>query len=77
MNILVGETHNKPVLGGVILALILGDQTTTGLVVSLSLATAAPLGLVTLRIGLILRELDARHCLMEIRNSELLRMVEG
>lgn len=36
-NVLVGETYNESVLGGVVLVLVLKDQSLTSLVVSLAL----------------------------------------
>lgn len=39
----VGEPHDEPVLGGIVLVLGLGDEALTGVVVSLSLASATVL----------------------------------
>lgn len=60
-NLLIGETDDQAITWGVVLALVLGHQATTGLVISLSLAAATPLSLVALAIGLVLGKLDAGH----------------
>lgn len=61
-NVLVGEANNESVARRVVLPLILSYQATTGLIIRLSLAATAPLGLVALAIGLVLCKLDASHC---------------
>lgn len=60
-NVPVRESNNKTVAWAVVLALVLGHKTTTGLVISLSLTTTTPFGLIALAIGLILCKLDASH----------------
>lgn len=59
-DIRVGETNDKTILGGIVLVLILNDQTFTSIVVSLALASAAVLDLVTLEVGLIFDILNER-----------------
>lgn len=50
-HVTVGEPHNEPVLGRIVLVLGLGDQPLTGVVVGLSLTTATVLCLVPREVG--------------------------
>lgn len=50
----VGDTHNKTVLGGVVLVLVLEDQALASIVVSLTLTATTVLDLETLEVGLVL-----------------------
>lgn len=50
-NVGVGDTDNETVLGGVVLVLVLDDQTLAGVVISLSLAATTVLDLETLVVG--------------------------
>lgn len=56
-DILVGDTDNVSVLRGLVLVLVLDDQTLTGVVISLSLTATSVLDLVTLVISLVLNDL--------------------
>jgi len=60
-NIAVGEADDKTVLGAVVLVLVLNNQTLTGVVVRLSLATSTELGLVTLIVSVVLDDLMESH----------------
>ena len=57
----VGAAHDHPVLGGVVLVLVLDDQTLASIVVGSSLPPPAELDLVPLEVGLILNNLNERH----------------
>jgi hypothetical protein len=53
-NVGISDTDNKTVLGGVVLVLVLDDETFAGVVISLSFATAAILDLVAFEVSFIL-----------------------
>jgi len=57
----VGETNNKTILGGVVFVLVLDYKTKTLIIISLTLTTTTILGLETLEISLILKNLLERH----------------
>jgi hypothetical protein len=56
-----GDTANKAVLGGVVLVLVLQDQTLASVVVGLAFTTSLELSLIAHEIGLVLDELHERH----------------
>lgn len=56
----VGEADDEAVLGGVVLVLVLDDQTLTSIVVGLALTSAAVLDLEALKVGLVLDFFDER-----------------
>lgn len=58
---LVGSSDNESVLSGVVLILILEDQSTSGVVISLSLTSPAELSLVAHRVRLVLQNLNVTH----------------
>ncbi len=58
----VRETNDEPVLVGVVFVFILNDQALAGVVVSLSLAPATVLDLVTLEISLVLDDFHETLC---------------
>lgn len=58
--ITVGEPHNEPVLGGIVLVLRLGDQPLTSIVVCLALTSATVLCLVARVVGFGLDDLGER-----------------
>lgn len=60
-DVLVAQTHNQAVLGGVVLVLVLERQAPTGVVVGASLATPLELDLVPLEVLLVLHDLDEAH----------------
>jgi len=60
-DILVGETDDKSVLRGVVLVLVLSDQSLTGLVVGLALTSTSELDLEALVVSLVLDDLDEWH----------------
>lgn len=57
----LGESNYKPVTRRIVFPLVLSDENSTGLIVSLALTATAPLDLIALRIRLVFRKLDARH----------------
>merc|ERR1719394_704218 len=57
----VGASNDHPVLGGVVLVLVLDDETFAGIVVGPALPPPAELDLVPLEIGLVLDNFDERH----------------
>jgi len=59
---LVGEADDKSVLLGVVLILVVDDESLTGVIVGLTLSSASELGLVPLRVGLILQDFNVTHC---------------
>ncbi len=61
MNVLVCKADHESVLGGVVLSLVLGDHASARLVIGLTLSATTPFGLVASMVGLVLRELHARH----------------
>jgi hypothetical protein len=54
------KSHNKSVLGGVVLVLVLGDQGSAGMVVSLVLASSSELNLEALVVSIVLDNLEER-----------------
>mmetsp|Transcript_121430 Transcript_121430/g.181404 ORF Transcript_121430/g.181404 Transcript_121430/m.181404 type:complete len:261 (+) Transcript_121430:241-1023(+) len=60
-NVLVGDTDNKSVLGGLVLVLVLGDELMSLTVVSLSLTTSSVLDLEGLEVLLVLNNLNEWH----------------
>lgn len=80
-DVAVGEADHQAVLGGVVLVLGLGDQTLTGVVISLSLTATAVLGLVAaiLKLACVAVENSSfflEKCLPEVR-AALDKLVEG
>lgn len=57
-DVLVGQTHNQTVLGGVVLVLVLESQTLPGIVIGFALTTPAEFNLVALEVLLVLDYLD-------------------
>lgn len=60
-NVLVGESHNKSVLGGVVLGLVLGDKSLSGVVVGLTLTSSTERGLEPGVVGRGFGDLGERH----------------
>jgi len=60
---LVGSTDDKTVLLGVILVLLLDDEASAGLIVSLAFSATAPLGLISLGVCFVLENFHERHCI--------------
>jgi len=58
---LVGSSDNESVLSGVVLVLVLEDQSTSGVVISLSLSSPSELSLVAHRVRLVLQNLNVTH----------------
>lgn len=61
-DVLVGESHNQSVLGGVVLGLVLGDQTLTSVVVGLTLTTTSVRGLESRVVSGSLLDSKEHHC---------------
>jgi hypothetical protein len=59
----VGSANDESVLLGVVLVLVVDDQSATGEVVGLSLASSAPLGLISLGVCSVLENLHECHCI--------------
>ena len=57
----VGDSSDQSVLGGVVLILILEDQSLSGIVVGFSLSSSSELGLVSLEVSGVLNKLDEGH----------------
>merc|ERR1719446_407522 len=55
---LVGSSDNESVLSGVVLVLVLEDQSTSGVVIGLSLSSTSEFGLVPHRVRLVLQNLN-------------------
>jgi len=60
-DILVGGADYESVLGGLVLVLVLDDQTLTGVVIGLTFAATLELDLETLVVSLVLDNFDERH----------------
>lgn len=60
-DIAVGDAHNKTVLGGIVLVLVLLDQAAASAVVRQALAAATELDLVALEVSLVLHNLVEHH----------------
>ena len=58
---LVGSSDNESVLSGVVLVLVLEDQSTSGVVIGLSLSSPSELSLVAHRVRLVLQNLNVTH----------------
>jgi hypothetical protein len=58
---LIGETDDHSVLLGVVLILVVDDKSLTSVVVGLSLSSTSEFGLISLRVGLVFKELDECH----------------
>ncbi len=58
---LVGETDDHSVLLGVVLVLVVDDESLTSVVVGLSLSSSSEFGLVPLGVGLVFKCLDETH----------------
>lgn len=56
-DILVGDADDETVLGGVVLVLLLNDETLASIVISLAFAASAVLDLEALEVGLVLDNL--------------------
>ena len=65
----VGPSHNKSVLLGIVLVLVLLDQSTSGLVVSLSLTSASELDLISGIVGSGLHSLNKTHLIGMLLNN--------
>lgn len=61
-DVLVGESDDEAVLGGVVLVLVLVDEADTGTVVGLALPAALVLDLETLEVGSGFLSFDESHC---------------
>lgn len=59
---LVGEADDESVLFGVVLVLVVNNETLTSVVVRLALSSAAELSLVSLRVSLVFQNLNVSHC---------------
>ena len=57
----VGESDNKSVLGGVVLVLVLVNQSTTSVVIGLTLSSSSILDLVSLVVSFVLDNFHERH----------------
>jgi len=57
----VGDSSNESVLGGVVLVLVLEDQSSSGIVVSLTLSSSSELGLESLEVSVSLVNLNESH----------------
>jgi len=58
---LVGSSDNESVLSGVVLVLVLEDQSTAGVVIGLSLSSPSEFGLVPHRVRLVLQNFNVTH----------------
>jgi len=60
-DVLVGEADDEAVLGGLVLILVLDDEPSSGIVVSLALSSSFELDLVALEVRLVLHNLNESH----------------
>merc|ERR1711971_1341600 len=67
-NSAVGSSDDESVLLGVVLVLVVDDESLTCVVVSLSLSSSAEFGLVALRVSFVLQNLDVAHCRVVFNN---------
>jgi len=65
------DADNKAVLGGLVLVLVLDDQTLTGVVVRLALATSLELHLEALEVRSVLYNLDETHLSLTLKLGEV------
>ena len=65
----VGASDDKSVLLGVVLVLVVDDESLTSVVVSLSLSSSAELGLISLGVSLVLKNLHECHLYLYLIND--------